>query len=270
MIFKAASPALPHLRVHLEKYYVDVIGADGSGLIGYAARLGGLAATVAATLRWEGNPGRAPEARHTLRGQLPVAGDARVTWRCPALALAGTWDAPAPAPAEQLLWGDARGGVFWQVLAAPARVTLHAGDRTVVGWGYAERLRLNLPPWRLPIDGLRWGRFVAPAHCAVWIEWAHATPRCWLWHNGAAGARPTVTESGVGWTDGRVAFGALRPLRTGRLADTVFARWPGLRRWLPARVQAFHETKWCAPATLTAADGTVTAGWVIHEHVRLK
>jgi hypothetical protein len=260
----------PSASVHLEKFYIDVVAADGSGCIGYAARLDGfgLAATLAASLRWDAGPSRAPVQQRTLRGTLPVADCAGLAWRCPALTLTGTWAAIDPPGPEITLWSDASGSVRWQPLAARAKVALEADGRSFAGWGYAERLRLDLPPWRLPIDGLTWGRFVAPTQSAVWIEWEHATPRRWLWHNGAACSRVAISRTGVQWSGGAIAFGPPRSLRRGRLAETAFARWPGVRRWLPKPILALNESKWCAPATLTGADRVGTPGWVIHEHVR--
>lgn len=258
--------------MHLEKFYVDVVGTDGSGCIGYAARLDGfgLAATIATTLRWDAAPATAPEQRRTMHGTLPAVAKGNLTWNCPALALAGTWNAQESAGAERTLWAGENGAVCWQALAPRARVELQLDGRAINGWGYAERLSLNLPPWQLPIDGLLWGRFVSPTHSAVWIEWQHPTPRRWLWHSGTECAQFTIAENGLSWSDGAVAFGALRTLRSGRLASTAFAHWPRMQRWLPKRIQALDETKWCAPGTLTDRNGATVPGWVIHEHVRFR
>ena len=115
-------------------------------------------------------------------------------------------------------------------------------------WGYAERLRLNLRPGRLPIDGLRWGRFVSAAHSAVWIAWEHPTPRRWLWHDGAEILEPKISDREISWPDGRVTMGEPRTLRTGRLAETVLARWPRVQRWLPKRSRRSTNRSGARPA----------------------
>ena len=256
--------------MHLEKYYVDVVRPDGSGCIGYAARLGGLAATIAATLEWTADPGQACTQHRTLRGRRPAAVAAGLTWECAALEIAGRWTTAEPAHAQRVLWSDARGAVRWQVLAPRARVEGRLHGRPFSGWGYAEKLTVDIAPWHLPIDALRWGRFVAPTHSVVWIDWAHATPHRWVWHNGLACEAPVIAPTGVSWRDGRLDFGVPRTLRTGRLAATVFARWPGLQRLLPPRLLALDESKWCVSGILTLADRSAASGRVIHEHVRLR
>ncbi len=256
--------------MHLEKYYVDVVSADGSGCIGYAARFGGLAATVAATLRWDGELGNAARQQRTLRGRLPAEVDDGLNWECASLKISGYWSAAEPTDQEHVLWSDARGAVRWRVLASRAQVNGHIHGHPFSGRGYAEKLTVTVAPWHLPLDALRWGRFVSPDHSAVWIEWAHATPRRWLWHNGLARESPVICQTGVSWSGGHIAFREPRSLRTGRLADTVFARWPRLQGLLPPRLLALDESKWCAAGELTLAHAPVASGWVIHEHVRVR
>ncbi len=255
--------------MQLDKYYLDVVTDEGGGCIGYAARLDGfgLGATLAATLSWDSSAAAGAHQRRTLRGQLPAAAATDLMWHCPALAVAGRWTPQDLAGAETVLWSDGRARVVWQVLASRAAVRLQLGAQTISGWGYAERLQLDLPPWRLPIDGLRWGRYVSASDGVVWIEWEHAAPRRWLWHNGTLCPEFQLTGTGVMWPAGRLAFGEQRTIRSGRLADTAFARWPGVQRWLPRRLRLFDEKKWCAPALLTATGRGPSCGWVIHEYV---
>ena len=56
------------------------------------------------------------------------------------------------------------------------------------GLGYAEHLRLTIPPWRLPIRTLRWGRFLSPRNSLVWIDWQGGFTSRTLFLNG----RPAV------------------------------------------------------------------------------
>lgn len=263
---------LAWFRVHLDKFYLDVVDASGAGGIGYAARIDGfgLAATLAATLSWTPDADDAAEQRRTWRGRLPETAGAELGWKCPALGVAGTWKAAGPVWAEQVLWRNASGAVRWQVLAPRARVEMHLGSRTISGWGYAERLRLEGSPWRLPIDGLHWGRFVSPDEFVVWIRWDHAQPRGWLRHNGDEQTEFDLDADAIRWSGGQIELGPRRPLRSGQLADTVLAQWPQARRWLPARLQAINETKWCTRGTLARAGCTGVPGWVVHEYVRLK
>ena len=260
-------------RVHLEKFYVDVVTKDGSGCIGYAARLHGfgLAATLASTLRWPVDSGGAAVQRRTSRGTLPGIAQGALHWRCSALGLDGIWSSAPHTHAEaKILWLDGAGSVTWEVLAPRARVELRADDGDLIGWGYAERLTLTVNPWRLPIDSLRWGRFVSPEHSVAWIDWEHRTPRRWLLHDGIEIRGFNVDDAHLSWPGHALAFHETRVLRSGRLADTVFSRWRLIERVLPRRILALQETKWCSAGVLINDDGKETPGRVIHERVRFR
>lgn len=254
----------------MDKYYLDVVFDDGAGCIAYAAhaRSLGLAATLSATIEWK--PGQTPRQNRTLRGTLPTTARGQLDWHCPALGARGSWSPADSAAAPIVLWQDGSRHATWQLLAPRARVQLQTDAGQLSGWGYAERLELEGAPWHLPIDGLRWGRYVSARHSLVWIAWQHATPRRWLWHDGHLTRDFTVSDTGVVWPTGRLALGPPHTLRSGQLRTTAFARWPGLHRSLPRRLLAFNETKWCAPAAFRCAGEPADRGWVIHELVHFR
>lgn len=255
----------------MEKFYLDVVCADGSGCIGYATKLAGvgLPLSPAALLMWGAEENEPPTQVRTLRGKLPALVDGTWQWDCPRLAVSGTWRSQTP-PIGQSLWSDASGAVSWENFAPRAEVTLRVGDRQFQGLGYAERMQVTIAPWHLPIDSLHWGRFVSAETSVVWIAWEHDTQRNWLWHDGQPRELHAVSPDAVTWHGGRIDFTARRTLRSGRLDETVFHRWPRVARWLPAQIRAYEETKWCSRATLRATDGTPTDGWAIHEFVRFQ
>lgn len=259
------------VRLNVEKFYLDVVGADGSGCIGYATQVAGVALPFApaVALTWGADSNEPAAQVRTLRGKLPRLDGDVWHWRCPKLAIAGDWRSRA-APVTEELWRDARGAVVWENLAPRAEVTLRVGDREFQGWGYAERLRLTIAPWHLPIDSLHWGRFISAGTSVVWISWEHETERNWLWHDGRPCELHAVSPDAVVWREGRIDLEARRVLRSGRLDETVFHRWPRAAAWLPARIRAFEETKWCSRATLRVGDAPPQTGWAIHEYVRFQ
>lgn len=253
--------------MQLEKFYLDVITPSGAGAIVYAAGLRGIDLTLASVLTWDG-PGR-PVQRHSLRGRLPTVSASFAGWRCPALQAEGSWS-PRAKPIGQTLWSTDGREVEWRAFAPAADAVLRIGERVFAGFGYAEQLRIAGAPWRLPIDTLRWGRFVSSTDSVVWIQWEHAATRSWLWHNGREGRATEVTDARVIWPGHQLELPPGRTLRSGRLGATVFARWPAARRLLPAGIMAMQEAKACTEGTLTAADGRCSRGGVIHERVRLR
>lgn len=267
------APSSSLSRVQLDKFYFDAVTEDGTGWIGYAARLAGIGptATLASTLSWTPDPTVAVTHRRTLRGTWPTVTAESVAWSCPALAFAATWQNPQPAPADQVLWSAAgNGSVRWHPVATHGRVEVKTADRRLEGWGYVERLRINVAPWRLPISGLHWGRYASARHSVIWIEWEHAQPRHWLWHQGVRVEQSHRSDLGLFWPGHRLLLHSerARTLRAGQLGRTVFARWPAVARWMPARLQRVEEWKACTPATVFDRDGAEDRGWVIHEYVR--
>lgn len=256
--------------LNLEKFYLDVVGEDGGGCIGYATRLGaGLPVKPAAVLTWSAESDSVAVQRRTLRGAMPRLESDDWSWHCSVLAVAGKWRSRAESVRETL-WESADGCVYWSNLAPRAKVTLRLGERQIVGWGYLERLQLTVPPWQLPIHGLRWGRFVTADTSIVWIRWEHDEARSWLWVDGQRCEPRCISERSVEWAGGRLVFHTHRQLRHGRLGETVFARWPQVVRFLPARVRAYEETKWCSRATLVLGARAEVSGWAIHEFVCLR
>lgn len=126
----------------------------------------------------------------------------------------------------------------------------------IAGLGYVERLEMTLPPWQLPIEELRWGRFTAESADAAWIEWRGPQPLRLAWRNGAE----------VDSVD--VAFKGRSTLREGPLAKTVFSKVPVLRKSLPVAMLSVDETKWRSRATLQVPGADPVSGWAIHEVVK--
>ena len=254
----------------LEKRYLDVLLPDGGVLLVYLGwlRLFGLRrARVTADLFWPGEPARrgaaAAGAVQGGEGWLDY-GAARIERERLTFAaggLSGQLDFAARAPpaalgAPLLAVGGRR--LDWIVEVPDAdvagEVRWPGGSLAVRGRGYRDLVRLDLPPWRFPIQELRWGRVAAGPHAATWME-----------------ARTRDGELCAGWRDGRperrpdlaAALGPSRLLLEARVADL-----PGLglgpMRWLLRRLSGDpHEAKWAAPGCI---DGC--AGVAVHEVVR--
>ena len=66
--------------------------------------------------------------------------------------------------AAPMMYRESAGSIVWTCLQPGSRVNISLGDRQLAGLGYAECLSVTLPPWRLPLSELRWGRFVSAEH----------------------------------------------------------------------------------------------------------
>lgn len=250
------------MRFRLHKWYLDLVAADGEAAIVYAARLrwGPLGIGYGALIH---APAMGPaRVRQVWRWRPPVHADG-LGWAEPRLDAAGGWTAPVPPRETELM-----AGLRWRVHQPGGAAWLRLpGGRELVGRGYAEELELELPPWRLPFRGLRWGRFVPDAGgpALAWIQWSEGTARGWCFVDGAATALDAADDERVQFPGGRLALVHDRVLREGPLLRELFGRCAGL---IPGRLRAAREWKALARGTLER-EGSVREGWVIHERVQL-
>jgi len=254
----------------LKKWYLDLVTDDGRVRIAYVAELelGPLHLGYESLLRASSE---APAKSVTLfhSSAEPTVDDDSLSWHSEALSVAGRWQF-ASAPLRRNVLCTPSGNVEWHCLAPSARVTLIDGKDSLSGLGYAECLTVTIPPWRLPIDELHWGRFVAEDSALVWIDWRgpHAFRSVVLDGEELANAR--VSSEGVFDETRGVALDLSERmvLRAGALGGTALARLPWrLKRSLPAKALSIDERKWRARGTLRREGRAPVTGWVIHEVV---
>jgi hypothetical protein len=250
----------------LEKWYGDVVTAQGAGAIVYAARLrwGPLRFGYGATIVFTGaDP---PRASATVRGVgMPRLESEVATWRHAALHADARWCRDA-APLESCLADGPDGSIRWNCHMPRAVARVQIGDAILHGLGYVEQLQLTIPPAKLPFRGgsLRWGRYLSPQHAIVWIEWTGANPRHWAWLDG-------VGQTGLANLDGgrRLVFHESRAIRDQPLLTTIRLPSPHLARRLTGVLDAAREHKRVSRAALVKGDDAtpLDEGWAIHEEV---
>jgi hypothetical protein len=252
----------------LSKWYMDCVAEDGDVVIAYAAELRwGPVSLHYGSVLWR-EAGTQARVRSTFRGSLePTLTGEVLAWSCPELELDGRWSALAP-PVEATILESSEGRVHWRCHQPRARAEITLGSRALRGLGYTESVLLTVEPWRMPIDELRWGRFVGERSSLVWIDWRGEHGRHLLLLDGAEvgpariDARSVANDRG----DVRLHIEEGGALRRGAIGKTALASIPGIERF-PARILAVDEQKWCAPGTLEDARGS-DRGWVVHEVVR--
>lgn len=248
----------------LVKWYLDCVTSAGDAAILYCAEL-----------HWRGTKlaynsilsvqGGAIASHASLGGyRLSSAGD-RILVEFPRLGVSGMWSADA-APFRRAVYECAAGSVVWNCLQPRSRVTLRAGTHEFVGLGYAECLTLTLPPWKLPMRELRWGRFVSPEDSLAWVDWQGEHATSFAIHNGQVCEMLTVSDSAVAISGAALRMEERFPLRAGRLGSTVLPGAPALGKLLPRSLFHIEEQKWRSRGVLQAQERS-SEGWVIHEVV---
>ena len=87
--------------------------------------------------------------------------------------------------------------VRWRCLQPRSRATVNlASGKVVKGLGFLERLDMTLAPWKLPIQELRWGRFLSDRESLVWIDWRGSQACRIVLQNGILVQATSVGENG--------------------------------------------------------------------------
>jgi hypothetical protein len=277
---------------HLDKWYLDGVSDDGVCVIAYRAEVRFRALRVRFASVMVARPGGRVVTRSTVRGGAePVVDDTRVRWVCAGLGVKIEVQRGVRGASRRLLESEA-GVIDWECVAPGGRVRAVVDGETWTGTGYAERLLMTVPPQRLPMRTLRWGRFVADdgSEACAWIQWRGAEERGLVLCGGEFAMATEISEeccswesdagSGeVTWAGSRAALvcdseqsqtSATRVLRESEAEGTLLERIPALRRFAPPMVRAalgLKETKWLARGEMRVAGRAARAGWVVHEVV---
>jgi len=249
----------------LRKWYLDCVGDSGELCIAYRAELkvAGAQIATASLLRFDDQDGM--RTRWTVRSCPEPTGEDVLSWEAPALDLAARFERRDPSCAATLLDGP-EGTVRWTCTHPRAAVEMRIAGEVLRGTGYAEVLDLTVPPWKLPIDELRWGRLLTASHGVVWIDWRGSQPQRLIVVDGNPVAGE-LEDSGPRGGGARVLLHEPRVLRSGRIGETVLSAVPGLDRLVPGRILGLEETKWRSRGTLQIGS-CEEEGWAIHELVR--
>ena len=251
----------------LTKWYFDCVAPDGRVVIGYWASLAwrSLAFTWQNVVLYESD--QPPTRRSSLVPAPPpnVGGDT-IAWRAPALGCVIELES-RQRPIDERLLDDSNGIVEWraEAPAAVASVELR-GFAPLRGPGYAERILITVPPWRLPIRELRWGRWIDAAsnRSVVWIDWRGESPRTWVFVDGNIAPSAVVTDEGPCAGDVKLVVGERRILEALSFSQ-IAATIPPLKAVVPKSLLALRQTRWCSNATLEEGNSVALSGRAIHE-----
>lgn len=247
----------------LSKWYLDCVTLTGDTLIAYSgtARWGKLRLHYSSTL--ETADERIVE-RYSLRPPLnPVVTDSIVSWQSKTLKISGSWEKLSPG-VNETIYRESDGVIEWDCRMPLARAKI--GDRQ--GLGYVENLTMTIPPWKLPIQTLRWGRFTSPTDWLTWIDWEGDYSRRIVYLNGELLQCSRIEDNKLEAND-QTCLSMRRSLvlRDGPLGMTALSVVPGIRKMFPKQLIEMVECKWRSWARLERKDKSPVEGWAIHERV---
>lgn len=247
----------------LSKWYLDAITDSGEFFTGHTGYFHWPPLYFGYATVMRGSPGRAPHVATSLRFHPePVAAPDRILWHDSGLDVNGEWT-PDSEPFAETIYASTQGVVDWGCVMPRALARI---DNRDAGLGYIEHLKVTVVPWRLPIDKLRWGRFLTGALSVVWLDWTGAYHRKLVFRNGRREQVRHLDDHRIEFEDGaKLRLRTAQVLRSGPIGSTALRSIPGLQSCCPARLLAIDETKWLSQGTYESPDSSTQSGWAIHK-----
>jgi hypothetical protein len=267
----------------LTKWYFDVVDPAGRSAIAYWTEM----RCGPAAVRWESlslhQPGTAPSHRSAIgistgpvRLRRPDCPDEPGVIRWNSRALSCDIECkPWTRRFVSRLFESNGESLDWSCEAPAATVTMNPAG--LAGDGYAECLTLSVPPWKLPISELRWGRWscAATRRSIVWIDWRGRQPLTLVLVDGAPEPGARVHDDRILFESSELSLAGSRTLHARTLGEMVGGLGPIASRF-PASWRGLEDRKWLSTGTLRrpiraglqACASPADTGWAIHETVR--
>lgn len=255
----------------LAKWYLDCVAENGDAIVGYAASLRWRTLSLEYSSILSSRSSRPAKTKATIhRGTLPRSGPDGVHWDCPQLAIQGAWRGLEPS-FQRALFEDSTTPLTWLCVQPRGEADIDAGDfGRFRGYGYVDYVEMSAKPWQLPLEELRWGRFLSSTDSMIWMDFKGPRTESLVFHNGTLARNGRVSDSEIEHADQglRLTFEETQVLRQGDLGSTALSVIPGVNKLFPKRILEAKECKWRSRGVLTSGRNTLSTGWAIYEAVK--
>jgi hypothetical protein len=263
-------------NLHLDKWFLDFVGENGEAMIFYVAKLTwhGWSVPYTSWLRYDAASGVRLKSRFR-NVQKPLLNDNMITWSDTKFGVSGTWE-PLANRIEARIFDSGEGYLDWKCYQPASKVQLKIYNTVLEGVGYAEQLILTVPPWKIPMDELRWGRFSSDENNIVWIELREQDKRQWLWLNGEKMENCIIEDDHIYIPakdlllklDRSVALESEKKIFS--VVEKIIRYIPGFNKVMPLSFLMADEYKWLSQGQLLEHNLSVSSAKAIHELVNFK
>ncbi|CAF4742220.1 unnamed protein product [Rotaria sp. Silwood1] len=186
------------------------------------------------------------------------------------LQVSGQWESKSESIIEKL-FENKDGYILWECFMPSALGEIKIDEKKIFqGFGYVERLTLTLKPWQIPINILRWGRFLCKNQYIVWIHWEGDEKKFLVFHNGMKYTDGIINDDMIEFGYYRLMLLKKYTLRNGPLIKTVFDKFLWIKKIFPSGFFNMKECKWQTWSELYENNCSIANGWSIHENVDCK
>lgn len=254
-------------KFRLEKLYCDSVDDSGDCFIVYLAKLDCrfVSFCYSGLIHIDGK-GIAAERSSFKRIGIPEGKILKI--EVENLGIEGTWKSIDSPFIRTLLSDGGNGELTWNCHHPKAATEIRFNNMLHKGKGYAETLVLPVMPYTLPVDEIRWGRFLSDATTVIWICWKGARPLNLLFLNGSWYSDAEFSEKGIKFGEKlfSLSFSEVRIIRKGTFSD-LFPGKPVLKMLIGKGLMKSMETKFIAKTTFSRNSIFVASGWSIYEEV---
>lgn len=259
--------------LHLNKWYLDFVGNNGEAMIFYAAKLSwkGFTVNYGSWIYYDPESG-AKERSHFRNVNFPEKKDNVITWHDDEFKVSGSWESVAK-PLQARLFESDRGYLDWNCFQPASRVQIKIKDKIIEGEGYLEQLILTAPPWHIPMNDLRWGRFHSLYDTMVWIELRKENKQQWLWLNGEKITNCSIEDDHISSSEMNFLLKLDRGVvlesenKIYRVMHKLLQYMPGFNKLMPTKFLMAYNHKWLSKGEFQKKGRPVMHGIAIHEWV---
>lgn len=262
---------MPHKtnqRFYLDKSYLDCIDHEGNCLILYAASIKIFFLKFHYTaFIFSDAQNKITEKSSFKKSELTFS-DEGLQFFCRHFNIQGEWK-KGLYPVQSVLYKNDNGIVNWNCHHPIADAAVQYNGQLFTGLGYAETLFLSMLPWQLPIDELRWGRFLAPGITITWIQWKGKYPVNKIYFNGIEMNDAIHSMEAILFNEGkcRLLFSHTAVLRHTTFGEHL-SKLPLVKLLVNKAMLNSVESKYKSATRFTDASGTLHHGWSIFELVK--
>jgi hypothetical protein len=250
----------------LEKLYLDSIDDSGNCFVIYYAKLEFFFVRITfSELIFSDASGMTIEKKSLKKISKPLTNDLLLYFNH-FMQIRGSWKRTSP-PLMPISFKDKLNReLIWNCHHPKAFTEIEHEESKYRGFGYAETISMTIKPWILPMEELRWGRFLSDDFTITWIEWKGDYPLHKIFCNGTEYKDAIFESQGVVFGRGAYSliFKEITIIRKGKLSK-VFSKMPWLKIIFNKRILNTTEIKYKAKSILNLNSETKATGWSLYE-----
>lgn len=256
------------MNYYIEKLYLDCIDESGNCFIIYWAKLDfSFLSLFYSGLIFSDSEGFVNEKSVFKKSERPIINESLHLYQ-KTLKIDGRWKRSDDPFVISLYKDDEHNELIWNCHHPKSFAEIIYNGKVYKGFGYAETLFLPIKPWNLPIDELRWGRFLSGTNTIIWINWKGKYLINKIFLNSVEFNDAIFKDDIISFCNGiyQLKFSEILIIRKGRLLN-LFSGISCLKYLFNRRILNAAEIKYKAKTIFSKNAVILSNGWSLFELV---